>query len=67
MPTNTDTSAAGRVDCHCGAQLLDKITMDTVTVRGERYLFRRKTDYLTCGRCGRLWSADELREQAGLL
>lgn len=66
VPSNTDATTRTAVHCDCGTKLLDDITVDKVTVRGQTYFFRRKSDYLVCGTCGRVWPAREIRKRAGI-
>jgi hypothetical protein len=42
----------GAVMCSCGDRLADRIEGDTVVIDGMEYLFRRRSDEMTCRTCG---------------
>jgi hypothetical protein len=42
----------GAVMCSCGDRLADRIHGDTVVIDGMEYLFRRRSDEMTCRTCG---------------
>jgi hypothetical protein len=44
--------ADGAVMCSCGDRLADRIEGDTVVIDGMDYLFRRRSDEMTCRSCG---------------
>jgi hypothetical protein len=41
----------GAVMCSCGDRLADRIEGDTVVIDGMEYLFRRRSDEMTCRSC----------------
>lgn len=53
--------------CECGASLLAAVGEETITtVEGMQMVFRRRTDYVLCPRCLRLYSVSQLRgEESG--
>jgi hypothetical protein len=53
------------VICTCGETLLEAIDPPAVTVDGERFPFRRTTDYIVCRACGATYQAAELEVGPG--
>lgn len=50
---------------NCGNPLARVLGEETITtLEGETMVFRRRTDYLLCRKCLRLFSIIELRDQA---
>lgn len=52
--------------CECGEGLLTAVGEETITtVGGERMVFRRRSDYVLCPNCLRLYSVAQLRADDG--
>lgn len=48
--------------CECGQRLLAAVGEETITtVEGERMVFRRRSDYVLCPNCLRIYSIAQLR------
>jgi hypothetical protein len=47
-----EAGAQSRITCHCGAVLADRIEGKTVVIDGVEFQYRRRSDLLTCPRCG---------------
>jgi hypothetical protein len=55
----------GEVVCSCGDRLADRIAGDTVVIDGMEYLFRRRSDHMTCRTCGFSHPMEQFRFGAG--
>lgn len=52
--------------CECGERLLAAVGEETITtVEGHQLVFRRRTDYVLCPRCLRLYAIAHLRGSEG--
>lgn len=52
--------------CECGERLLAAVGDETITtVEGDQMVFRRRSDYVLCPRCLKLYTASQLRGPEG--